>query len=54
MDVIMVGPLRLSSQNGLDHGCHHGLAIDALFAEQIGPCSWNVQYTAGPKVLDMS
>ena len=24
MDVIMFGPWMLSSQNGIDHGCHHG------------------------------
>ena len=29
MDVIMVGPWTPSSQNGLDHGRHHGCAMDA-------------------------
>ena len=32
----------LSSQNGLDHGHHHGWAMDALFSERPKPCtsSW--------------
>ena len=42
MDVIMVVPWMLSSQNGLDHGRHHGWAKDALFSERIRPrtSSW--------------
>ena len=28
----MVGPWMLSSQNGLDHGRHHGWAMDPLFS----------------------
>ena len=31
IDVIMVGPGMLSSQNGLDHGRHCGWAMDAFF-----------------------
>ena len=31
MDVIMLGPWILFSQNGLDYGRHHGWAMDALF-----------------------
>ena len=30
MDVILLGPWMLSSQNGSDHACHHGRrAMDA-------------------------
>ena len=38
----MVGPWMLPSQNGLDHGRHHGWAMDALFPERIRPwmSSW--------------
>ena len=36
MEVIVVGPWMLSSQIGLDQGCRHALAMDALFAKPIG------------------
>ena len=35
MDVIMVGPWMPSSQIGLDHGRHHGWAMDALLSGRI-------------------
>ena len=31
--VIMVGPWMISSLNGLNHGCYHAWAMDALFSE---------------------
>ena len=31
MDVLMAGPWMLSPQRGLDHGHHHGWAMDAVF-----------------------
>ena len=31
----MLWPWTLSSQNGIVHGCRHGVAMDALFSEQI-------------------
>ena len=34
MDVAMLGSRMLSSQNGLDHGPHHGWAMDALLSER--------------------
>ena len=34
MDVIMVRPWMLSSQNGSKHGRHHVRAMDALFSER--------------------
>ena len=37
MDVHMVGPGMLSSQNVLDHGPHHGSAMDAFFSERTRP-----------------
>ena len=35
MDIIMVGPWMLFSQNGLNHGHHHGWVMDALFSGRI-------------------
>ena len=44
MGVIMVGPWMLSSQNGSDHGRHHGWAMDAFFLRRSRPwtSSWLV------------
>ena len=42
MDVIIVGPWMLSSQDGLENGRHHGWAMEALFSDRIRPwtSSW--------------
>ena len=37
MDVIVVGPWMLSSQNGSDHGRHHAWAMDVLLSERNRP-----------------
>ena len=37
----MIWPWMLCSQNAVDHGRHHGLAMDALFSERSMPCSEN-------------
>ena len=52
MDVIMVGPWKLSSQNGLDPGRHHGWAMDALFSEPMEPSSFCVNYFEETYYLD--
>ena len=41
MDVIMVGPWMLSSQDGLENGRHHGWAMDALFSERFKPWTFH-------------
>ena len=49
MDVIMLVPSMLSSQNGLDYGRHRGWAMDRMLSSNYGEANVLFRPRAGQK-----